>query len=150
MSLLPDIERDFKDALKKSDKVKLSVLRMAKAAMKNRQIEKGDDLSEEDVLSVLYTMAKQRRESIEQFSRGGREELASQEKQELEIVLTYMPAQMSTDEIDRIIGEAIRETSAQGLQDLGKVMRVVMHRTKGAADGKTVNQRAKELLERSS
>ena len=150
MSLLLDIERDFKDALKKSDKVKLSVLRMAKAAMKNRQIEKGEDLSEEDVLSVLSTMAKQRRESIELFSRGGREELASQEKQELEIIFTYMPAQMSTDEIDRIIGDAIRETSAQGLQDLGKVMRVVMPRTKGAADGKTVNQCAKELLERSS
>ncbi len=150
MPLLPDIERDFKDAFKRSDKVKVSVLRMAKAAMKNRQIEKGEELSDEDVLSVLSTMAKQRRESIEQFSRGGREELASKEKEELEIILSYMPAQMGADEIDQIIREAISETSAQGLQDLGKVMRIVMPRTKGAADGKAVNQRVRNLLEQSS
>jgi uncharacterized protein YqeY len=118
--------------------------------MKNRQIEKGEELSDEDVLSVLSTMAKQRRESIEQFSLGGREELASQEKEELEIILSYMPVQMGADEIDRIIEEAISETSAQGLQDLGKVMRIVMSRTKGAADGKAVNQRVRELLGQSS
>lgn len=150
MSLFQDIELDFKDAFKRSDKVKVSVLRMAKAAMKNRQIEKGEELSDEDVLSVLSTMAKQRRESIEQFSRGGREELASKEKEELEIILSYMPAQMGADEIDQIIREAISETSAQGLQDLGKIMRIVMPRTKGAADGKAVNQRVRELLEQSS
>jgi uncharacterized protein YqeY len=150
MSLLLDIERDFKDAFKRSDKVRVSVLRMAKAAMKNRQIEKGEELSDEDVLSVLSTMAKQRRESIEQFSRGGREELASKEKEELVIILSYMPAQMGPDEIDQIIREAISETSAQGLQDLGKVMRIVMPRTKGAADGKAVNQRVRELLDQSS
>jgi uncharacterized protein YqeY len=150
MSLLLDIERDFKDAFKRSDKVRVSVLRMAKAAMKNRQIEKGEELSDEDVLSVLSTMAKQRRESIEQFSRGGREELASKEKEELVIILSYMPAQMGPDEIDQIIRGAISETSAQGLQDLGKVMRIVMPRTKGAADGKAVNQRVRELLDQSS
>lgn len=147
MSLLQKFDDDLKVALKTSDRLKVSVLRMLKAALKNRQIEKREELSEEDILSVISTLSKQRRESIEQFSKGGREGLAEKERQELAILQSYLPKQLTTEELDRIIIEAIKESSAEGIKDMGKVMRLVMPRVKGAADGKIVNQRVKELLE---
>jgi uncharacterized protein YqeY len=147
MSLLQRFDDDLKVALKASDSLRVSVLRMAKAALKNKQIDKGGDLSEEEIISVLSTLSKQRKESIEQFSKGGREDLAEKERQELAILQSYMPEQLSPEELDRIIIEAIKESSAQGIKDMGKVMRLLMPRVKGAADGKVVNQRVKELLE---
>jgi uncharacterized protein YqeY len=147
MSLLKRFDDDLKQALKASERYKVSVLRMAKAAVKNAQIEKGRELTDEEISSVLSTMAKQRRESIEQFTRGGRPDLVHNEEQELSILQSYMPQQLSNDEIERMIHDAIRESSAMGAQDMGKVMRILMPRIKGVADGKYVNQRVKELLE---
>jgi len=146
MSLLQKIDDDLKAALKASAGLKVSVLRMAKSALKYRQIDKGSDLSEEDIIAVLNSLAKQRRESIEQFSKAGREDLAEKESQELSILQSYLPEQLSAEEVDAIIAEAIRESSAVGVGDMGKVMRLVMPRLKGAADGKAVNNRVKELL----
>jgi uncharacterized protein YqeY len=148
MSLLQNLEGDFKIALKTSDKLKVSVLRMVKAALKNRQVDKGAELSDEDILSVISTLSKQRKESIEQFSRGGREDLAGRERQELTILQSYLPQQLTAEELDRIIVEAIKESSSTGIKDMGKVMRIVMPRVKGAADGKVVNQRVKDFLEK--
>lgn len=147
MSLLQKLDDDLKVALKASDSLKVSVLRMAKAALKNRQIDKRGELSEEDIVSVISTLSKQRRESIEQFSKGGREDLAEKERQELTILQSYLPKQLTTEELDTIIIEAIKESSAEGVKDMGKVMRLVMPRVKGAADGKLVNQRVRDLLE---
>ncbi len=147
MSLLERFDNDLKVALKASDSVKVSVLRMAKTALKNKQIDKGGDLSDEEIISVLSTLSKQRKESIEQFLKGGREDLAEKERQELAIIQSYMPEQLSPEELDSIIIETIKESSAQGIKDMGKVMRLLMPRVKGAADGKVVNQRVKELLE---
>lgn len=148
MSFLQKLDDDLKVSLKASDSLKVSVLRMAKAALKNRQIDKGGELSEEDIISVLSTLSKQRRESIEQFSKGGREDLAEKERQELSILQTYLPKQLTPEELDGIIFESIKESSAQGLKDMGKVMRLVMSRVKGAADGKIINQRVKDILEK--
>ena len=148
MSLLQKFDDELKVAIKTSDKLKVSVLRMAKAALKNRQIEKRGELSEEEVLSVISMLSKQRRESIEQFSKGGRDDLADKERHELEILQSYMPSQLTPEELDRIIIETIKESSAQGIKDIGNVMRLFMPRVKGAADGKVVNQRVKELLEK--
>jgi uncharacterized protein YqeY len=148
MSLLQKLEGDFKVALKTSDRLKVSVLRMAKAALKNRQIDKGVELSDEDILSVISTLSKQNRESIEQFSKGGREDLAERERQELAILQSYLPKQLTAEELDSIIIEVIKESSSEGIRDMGKVMRLVMHRVKGASDGKVVNQRVKDLLEK--
>ena len=148
MSLLQRFDDELKVAIKTSDKLKVSVLRMAKSALKNRQIEKRGELSEEEVLSVISMLSKQRRESIEHFSKGGRDDLADKEKQELEILQSYLPSQLTPEELDRIIVETIKESSAQGIKDMGKVMRLLMPRIKGAADGKVVNQRVKELLEK--
>ena len=148
MSLLQKFDDELKVAIKTSDKLKVSVLKMAKATLKNRQIEKRGELSEDEILSVISMLSKQRRESIEQFSKGGRDDLANKEKQELEILQSYMPSQLTPEELDRIIVETIKESSAQDIKDIGKVMRLFMPRVKGAADGKVVNQRVKELLEK--
>jgi uncharacterized protein YqeY len=148
VSLLQKFDDDLKIALKTSDKIKTSVLRMTKAALKNRQIDKRGDLSADDILSVISSLLKQRKESIEQFTKGGREDLAEIERKELLILQSYLPEQLSIEEVDRIISEAIKESSAAGLKDMGKVMRLVMPRVKGAADGKFVNQRVKDLLEK--
>jgi hypothetical protein len=147
MPLLQKLDDDLKAAMKASEGLKISVLRMAKAALKYRQIEKGEALSGEDILSVLSGLSKQRRESIEQFSKGGREDLAEKERQELSILQSYLPQQLTPEEIDRIIVEAIRESSAAGIKDMGKVMRLAIPRMKGAADGKVVSQRVKDILE---
>ena len=146
MSLLKRLDEDLKAAMKRSDAISLSALRMAKAAIKNVQIDKGRELSDEEILSVLSSMAKQRRESIEQFSKGGREELAEKERQELAVLQSYMPAQLSPDEVEKLIVQAIREASARSETDMGKVMKLLMPKIKGVADGKWVNNRVKELL----
>ncbi len=148
MSLHQRLDDDLKGAIKSSDKVKTSVLRMLKAAVKYKQIEKNRELSEEEIISVISMLSKQRRESIDLFLKGGREELADKEKQELSIIQSYLPSQLTPEELDRLIVETIQESSAEDVKDIGKVMRLLMPRIKGAADGKVVNQRVKELLEK--
>jgi uncharacterized protein YqeY len=147
MPLLKRFDGDLKEALKASDEQRVSVLRMVKAAVKNKQIEKGEELTDDEIVSVLATMVKQGRESIEQFTKGGREDLAKKEEGEVSILQTYMPPQLGNDELDKIISDAIKEVSAEGPQDMGKVMRVLMPRVKGAADGRHVNQRVRNMLE---
>jgi hypothetical protein len=148
MVLLQKLDDDLKVALKASDRLKVSVLRMTKASLQNRQIDKREQLSDEDIIAIISSLTKQRRESIEQFSKGGREDLAEKERQELAILQSYLPKQMTPEELDNVIAEAIKESSAEGMKDMGKVMRLVMPRLKGAADGKAVNQRVKDLLEK--
>jgi len=148
MSLQQRIDDDLKAAMKSSDSLKTSVLRMVKAAIKNKQVEKRKDLSDEEIISVISTLTKQRRESIDLFSKGGREDLAEKERQELAVLQLYLPGQLSPEDLDRIIMEAINESSAEGVKDIGKVMRLIMPRVQGAADGKVVNQRVRELLEK--
>jgi len=146
MSLLKKLDEDLKTALKNSDKLKLAVVRLVKAAIKNQQIDKGRELQDEEILAIFSTLAKQRRESIEQFSKGGRNDLVLQETQELEILQSYMPRQLSAEEIDAMILQAIKESSAKSEGDIGQVMKLLAPRIKGVADGKWVNSRVRELL----
>jgi uncharacterized protein YqeY len=139
-------DKDLKEALKSRDELKISVIRMIKASLKNKSIEKMGTLTDDDVLSVLSSLAKQRRESIEQFSAAGRTDLAEKEKKELEIVQAYLPKQLSPQELDEIILSAIKECNAASPNDMGKVMKIIAPKTKGAADGKIVSQRVRELL----
>jgi uncharacterized protein YqeY len=148
MSLQQRLDDDLKAGMKSSDNLKTSVLRMVKAAVKNKQIEKRKELSDEEIISVISTLTKQRRESIDMFSKGAREDLAEKERQELAILQMYLPSQLSPEDLDRIIMEAINESSAEGVKDIGKIMRLIMPRVQGAADGKVVNQRVRELLEK--
>ncbi len=147
MTLLQRVDGDLKTALKSADKLRVSVLRLLKAAVKNQEIDRKHVLSDEEMQAVISSLAKQRRESIEQFSKGGREDLAEQERLELAILQSYMPEQLSAAELESMIVQAIDESGAKGEADLGKVMRLLMPRTKGLADGKWVNNRVRELLQ---
>ncbi len=146
MSLIERIDHDMKQALKAGQKLRLSVLRGLKSDLKYKQIEKGDEFSEDDAIAVLTSVAKKRRESIEQFERGGREDLVAKEKAELEIIISYMPEQLTEARLREIIKQAIVETGADSPQKLGLVMKSVMPKIKGQADGKQVNKMAMEML----
>lgn len=146
MPILETIDNDLRQAMKARDALRTSVIRMMKASLKNREIEKGSTLSNEDVLSVLSSLSKQRRESIEQFRNAGRADLAAKEEEEFALIQTYLPRQLSPDELDVLIVAAIRESGASGPGDLGRVMQVLMPKIKGLADGKIVNQKVRDLL----
>lgn len=148
MSLLEKIEEDFRSSLKTGDKMKISVLRLLKSALKNKEIELRRALSEDDCLSVISAQIKQRRDSIEQYEKAGRSDLAEAERKEMEILLSYMPRQLSEEEIEGLIRETIKETGAKGLQDVGRVMKALMPKIKGMADGRIVNQKVREILEK--
>lgn len=147
MSLLRRFDDDLKEAMKAAKAIKVSTLRMVKAAVKNKQIEKGGELTDDEITAVLSSMIKQRRESFELYAKAGRKDLSDKEEEEIAILQSYLPRQLSPDEIDRLIRDAIEESSAKGPQDMGKVMRVLMPRIKGVADGKYVNERVRMLLE---
>ena len=146
MPRLEQFDADLKEALKSRDHLRVSVIRMIKASLKNKEIEKRASLSDEEIVSVLTSLAKQRRESIEQFLAAGRADLADKETKELEIVRTYLPAQIPPEELDGLIREALQESGASTINDIGKVMKVLMPKIRGKADGQVVNQRVRELL----
>ena len=147
MTLLARFDEDLKRAMKASESTKVSVLRMLKAALKNRQIEEGRELTDDETIKVVLNLVKRGRDSVEQFSKAGRADLAKKEEDEIAVLQAYLPEQLGSEDLDRIIKEAIRESSARSAQDMGKVMRILMPKIKGIADGKYVNNRVKELLE---
>lgn len=150
MSLINDVSAAMTAAMKQREEQRLSALRLLKAALMNREVERGGALSEADERQVLTTLVKQRRESIEQFERGGRDDLVRKERAELEILQAYLPPALDEEEISRIVREAIAETAATSPKDMGKVMKVVMARIPaGAADGKAVSERVRAELGRS-
>lgn len=146
MNIIEKLDNDLKEALKSKDSLKLSVIRMIKASLKNKEIEKMQKLTDDDVISVLQSQSKQRRESISQFTSAGRADLAEKEQKELEIIFQYLPKQLTSQEIDEIIISSLREASITSLKDIGLAMKIIMPKIKGAADGKYVNQRVRELL----
>lgn len=147
MSVSEKIADDFKIALKTGDKNKLSVLRMIKSAMKNLEIEKKAPLTDEDTQAVLMSFAKRARESIEQFAKAGRTDLVEKEESELLVIQEYLPKQLGEEEIRKIIRDIISEEGVSGPKDLGKVMKPVMARLKGQAEGKLISNIVKEVLE---
>lgn len=133
-------------AMKNRDKETLNVVRMLKAAVQNEQIELGHDLSANEEIAVMAREYKQRKESLEEFEKAGREELINQAKNELAIVEKYMPKQLSKDEVTKIVKEVIDELNASSMKNFGQVMGSVMPKVQGQADGKLVNQVVKEQL----
>jgi len=146
MSLVKQIDSNLIEALKAGDKAKVTVLRGLKSDLKYKLIDKGEDLTDDDIIAVLSTAAKRRRESIEQFRQGNRDDLADKEQSELEIIEQYLPEQMDEAKIRQIVAEAIEETGADSPQKIGLVMKVVMPKVKGKADGKLVNRLVAQLL----
>lgn len=146
-SIKDRISDDMKKAMVAKDKVELSVIRLLKSEIRYKEIEKGAELSDEDVIAVLSSSAKRHRDSIAQFEKGGREDLVAQEKAELEVIRQYMPKQLEEDELSRIVDEAIKEVNALAASDLGRVMKMVMPKVKGKADGKRVNELVSSKLQ---
>jgi len=146
MGLRDDIAASVKDAMKKKEKLRLGVLRMLMSEMKNRQIENQRELEDVDILQVITRMVKQRHDSAEQFANGGREELAAKEKSEIEVLQGYLPQALSESELETLVKEAIAETQATSKKDMGKIMKAVMPKIAGRADGKAVNQMVARLL----
>ncbi len=146
MSLKTRLDDDLKAAMRSRDVLRRSVIRLVLSAVHNEEIAKQTELDDEGITGVLGKQAQQRRESIEAYTQGERQDLADKEKAELEIIMTYLPEQMSREAIAAVVQKAIAETGAAGLQDMGKVMSHVMPEVRGKAQGREVNAIASELL----
>ena len=152
MSLRERIQTEMKTALKAGDRIRVSTLRMLQSRILEREVElragKGRDyhLDDDETREVLTGYAKQRRQSIESYEAGGREDLAGKERAELAIVEEYLPRQLGTSEIEALVDRAVAETGARSLKDLGLVMKRVMAESRGAVDGRAVNEIVKRRL----
>jgi len=147
MALSEQIDKDIIVAMKAKEELRLSTLRMMKTALKLKQVETGKPLDDAAAIAVLRTLVKQRLDSVEQFRKGGREEMAAKEEAEIKIVEAYLPAAVSDQEIDNAVAVAISETGATTAKDMGKVMKSAMAQLAGKnADGKRVSERARAKL----
>jgi len=146
MGLKEQILDDFKTAMKAREKEKISTLKMLKAAILNKEIDKGEDLKEDEIKALLAKEARQRKDSIEQFEAGGRDEMAAKESRELELINSYLPEKMGSEELEALVDEVIEETAAGTMADMGKVMSEIMPKVRGRADGSDVQQLVQEKL----
>jgi hypothetical protein len=140
------LQQDLKDAMRAKDELRKSVIRMTISALKNAEIDAGGELDEDAAFAVMTTEAKRRRDSIADYEKGGRDDLVEQEKAELAVLESYLPAQLGKEEIAAQAKAVIAEVGASSMKDMGKVMGALMPRLKGQADGRLVNQVVKELL----
>ncbi|HEX4996816.1 MAG TPA: GatB/YqeY domain-containing protein [Terriglobia bacterium] len=147
MTLQERMQAEIVQAMRDKDSLRLGVLRMMKTAIKNREVEKMKVLDEPEVIAALQSLVKQRRDSIEQFRKGGREELALKEESEIRVIEEYLPAAASEDDIRAAVADAVRETGAASVKDMGKVMKATLGRLAGkTVDGARVSQLVKEHL----
>ena len=147
MSLVEQVGKDMVAAMKAKEELKLSVLRMVKAAFMNKKIELGKPLGDPEAIAVMRTLVKQRHDSVEAYRKGGREELAQKEEAEIKIIDAYLPAAASDVEIDAAVAAAISETAAAGSKDVGKVMKSAMAKLAGKnAEGKRVSEKVRVKL----
>ncbi len=147
MSLKERIVKDMTAAMKERDAARTSTLRMVKAAVMNREIEKGGALSEEELTKALHSLVKQRRDSVEQYEKAGREELAAKERAEIAVIEEYLPRAATREEIEEAVAAAIAETGASSMKEMGAVMKAAQGRLAGkSADGRTVSEIVKAKL----
>ncbi|MCY3556936.1 MAG: GatB/YqeY domain-containing protein [Gemmatimonadetes bacterium] len=146
MALKERLSDDMKTALRNRETVRLGLVRMIRAQIKNREIAKGSDLEDEETVEVVSSLIKAKREALEFAVKGDRKDLVAQAEEELEILASYLPEQLSEEEIGSIVQEAIDQSGAAGPGDLGRVMGAVMPRVKGRADGRLVNTIVRECL----
>ncbi len=146
MSLKTRIQDAVKDAMRAREKARLGVLRLITAAIKQREVDERIELNDEQVLAVLNKMLKQRRESIAQYEAANREDLATVEKTEIEIIRVFLPEQLGAEEVQRIVLEAIAQTGASSMKDMGKLMGILQAKTAGRADMSAVSTMVKKAL----
>lgn len=148
MTIQERLTEAMKAAMKARDSVRLGTVRMMRTAIKNREIEARTELEQAEAVKVLATLVKQRRESAEAYRQAGRDDLAAREEQELVVIQEFLPAQLDEEEIRAIIEEAMTETGATSMKDMGRVMKLVTGRTTGRADGRLVSDLVKARLSR--
>jgi len=146
MTLLEKIRQDLKDAMKKGDKDRLSTLRMILSNVKNRQIEKKDSLDDQEIVRIIQGLVRQSKDAVEQFEKGNRSDLVAKEETFITICQAYLPEQLSEEDLEAIIRETVAEVGALSPKDMGKVMKAVMPKVAGRADGKLVNQKVRAIL----
>lgn len=146
MSLKEQLTNDMKEAMKAHDKDRLAVIRMVRGAVRQQEIDGKKELGDEDVLAVIGKEVKMRRDSIEEFRKGGREDLVEKTEAEIAVLMPYLPAQLSEEEIRGLVQAAVKQAGAASPKDMGKVMGVLMPKVKGRADGKTVNAIVRSML----
>lgn len=146
MDIQTKLNEDMVTAAKAKDKIRLSALRMLKTALHNREIDLMRPLNETETMQILSGLVKQRKDSIEQFAKGGRQDLVEKEEAELKILQDFMPAQMSDEEVEALIKKAIADVGAVSVKDMGKVMKALMPQITGRADGKAAGEKVKALL----
>lgn len=146
MSLKDKLTDEMKDAMRSQDKLRLSTIRMLLSAVKNKEIDLRVKLTDEEVIETITSQVKQRRDSIEQFTNAGRLDLVEKEEAELKILQGFLPKQLTPEEIDPEVEKAVAEAEASGMKDLGKVMKLLMPRVAGRADGKLVSEKVRERL----
>jgi hypothetical protein len=146
VNLAESIRQSLLDATKAKDKSRISILRMIRSALQNREKDLRHPLSDDEVIEVLSSLAKKAKESIEQFSKGGRQDLVEKEEAELKVILSFMPQQLDEEGIRSVLQDVISEVGAKGPKDLGPVMKAAMARLKGRAEGRVVQQIARDLL----
>ena len=147
MSLKEQLTADMKDAMKNKEKDRLAVIRMVRGAIRQQEIDGQKELGDEDVIAVISKEVKMRRDSIEEFKKGAREDLVEKTQAEIDVLLPYLPAQLSEDEVRELVKAAVEQTGASTPKDMGKVMGVLMPKVKGRADGKMVNTIVKSFLQ---
>jgi uncharacterized protein YqeY len=146
MGLRETIDNDIKNAMKSGAKDKVSALRMLVAALKNKQIDKRAPLTDTEVMDTVRSLIKQRRDSIEQFAKGGRQDLVDKETAEVAVLEVYLPQQLGREEVELMVRDAIAQTGAQGAKDMGKVMKALMPVVAGRADNKLLSELVKTAL----
>ncbi|MGA4719355.1 GatB/YqeY domain-containing protein [Fictibacillus nanhaiensis] len=146
MSLLNDLNQDMKQAMKDKNKQKLSVIRMLKASLQNEAIKQGRELNEEEELTVLVREMKQRKDSLQEFEKAGRDDLVAGLQDEIAVLTPYLPKQLTEEELQEIVAQTISETGAASKADMGKVMGALMPKVKGKADGGLVNRIVQQQL----
>lgn len=147
MPLKETLADDLKESMKSKDKVRKNVVTMIRAAIKQREVDERIELSDAEIIDIIAKQVKQKRDSIDDFQKGNRLDLVDLTNDEIKILLNYLPPQLSEEELEQIIKDAIVETNAQTKKDLGKLMAVVMPKVKGKADGKQVNQIVAKYLQ---
>lgn len=147
MSLKERLADELKNAMKNKDQLRKNVITMIRADIKQIEVDKRVELTDEEVIEIISKQAKQRRDSIEEFKKGGREDLVEQAAQEVDVLMEYLPEQLSEEEIETIIKEVIADTGVTSMKDMGKIMATAMPKLKGRTDGKVVNQIVRKILQ---
>lgn len=146
MSLRERLNEELKSSMKEKDELKLSVIRMIRSSMKNREIDLKHELNDREIIEIISTLCKQRRESIRLFKEANRQELVDKEEKELALLLGFLPQQLTREELEDLVMKTIAECNAQGSKDMGRVMKALQPSVAGRADGKLVSEVVKEKL----